>query len=409
MKSKILCLLLSCTLLAQAASSEKGPKPEKVSVIIKDAQTAIKNRTGQAAVQKRILQAAVREDVSNKNRCALYFTAAELDESMNEIENRKAYLGQAYDTAQFFNTLLNMYANLELCDSVDHVPNAKGIAQPRYSKRTATLRGKYRKNILNGGKFYLKKQNTKQALRYFDTYFVYRPDGTDPELDKVVVWAVLCSYDTKQHDKTLFYADRAIDVLDSTRRPIIQEFKTITYKALNNDSLWLDALRTGVRHYPAHDYFFVNLVDYYGQHKMLVDGYNLCDSLIAIYPERELYWYAKSKFALIDEDFDHSIEYADKAISLQPEHADAHYNRAISYLNLALIAQENACTDMRKAQFQKDRQHIQSLYQAAKPSMELVRQHEPNNKERWAAGLYRIYLNLNMGKEFEEIDRLMHQ
>ena len=39
--------------------------------------------------------------------------------------------------------------------------------------------------------------------------------------------------------------------------------------------------------------------------------------------------------------------------------------------------------------------------------MEKYRQLVPDDNARWAPALYRIYLNLNMGKEFEEIDRLM--
>ena len=30
-------------------------------------------------------------------------------------------------------------------------------------------------------------------------------------------------------------------------------------------------------------------------------------------------------------------------------------------------------------------------------------------KDKWGTPLYTIYLNLNMGKEFEEIDRIINQ
>ena len=31
----------------------------------------------------------------------------------------------------------------------------------------------------------------------------------------------------------------------------------------------------------------------------------------------------------------------------------------------------------------------------------------PDEKDKWAPSLYRIYLNLNMGRQFDEIDRLL--
>ena len=39
--------------------------------------------------------------------------------------------------------------------------------------------------------------------------------------------------------------------------------------------------------------------------------------------------------------------------------------------------------------------------------MERYRLLKPEEKDKWAAALYNIYLNLNMGREFQEIDRML--
>lgn len=41
--------------------------------------------------------------------------------------------------------------------------------------------------------------------------------------------------------------------------------------------------------------------------------------------------------------------------------------------------------------------------------MEAYRKLAPDEKQKWAPALYRIYLNLNMGKQFEEIDKIMRK
>jgi tetratricopeptide repeat protein len=41
--------------------------------------------------------------------------------------------------------------------------------------------------------------------------------------------------------------------------------------------------------------------------------------------------------------------------------------------------------------------------------LEEYRKREPQDKDKWAVALYTIYLNLNMGKEFEEIDKLLRK
>ena len=39
--------------------------------------------------------------------------------------------------------------------------------------------------------------------------------------------------------------------------------------------------------------------------------------------------------------------------------------------------------------------------------MEKYREMAPDEVDKWAPALYRIYFNLNMGKQFDEIDKLL--
>ena len=42
------------------------------------------------------------------------------------------------------------------------------------------------------------------------------------------------------------------------------------------------------------------------------------------------------------------------------------------------------------------------------PHYEKVRELKPNEQQMWLNGLYSIYYMLNMGKELEEIEKLMN-
>ncbi len=55
----------------------------------------------------------------------------------------------------------------------------------------------------------------------------------------------------------------------------------------------------------------------------------------------------------------------------------------------------------------KQQKQQQEYYLKAKPYMETYRALRPENKDKWATALYNIYLNLNLGQQFEEIDRLL--
>ena len=134
----------------------------------------------------------------------------------------------------------------------------------------------------------------------------------------------------------------------------------------------------------------------------------LADKLIAQTGGKAIHYYAKSKSYLSEENYDASIACADSAIAIQQDFADAYYNKGIAYLNMAVIAQESSPKDVNHPDYFENKQRVQELYRKARPCMEMVRKLQPESKERWASPLYRIYLNLNLGDEFSEIDKLLN-
>ena len=140
---------------------------------------------------------------------------------------------------------------------------------------------------------------------------------------------------------------------------------------------------------------------------MYKEGLALADSLISIDSQKPLYWFSKSKIELSENNYDKCIEYSDSTILRDSSYIDAYYNKGISFMNQALIRQDGASTNMSDPKFLEDKKAIESLYRKAQPCMEMVRKLEPENIERWGRHLYRIYMYLNRGKEFEEIDKLL--
>ena len=67
----------------------------------------------------------------------------------------------------------------------------------------------------------------------------------------------------------------------------------------------------------------------------------------------------------------------------------------------------NKVLDLEK-DIRKNKKEITEVYRQALPYMERYRALAPEDKNKWAPALYRIYLNLSMGKQFEEIDRIIN-
>lgn len=76
---------------------------------------------------------------------------------------------------------------------------------------------------------------------------------------------------------------------------------------------------------------------------------------------------------------------------------------------MAVISHDSSCKDADNPQYNIDKQKTLDLYRKARPCMEKVRKLQPEMMDRWAPALYRIYLNLNLGEEFVEIDRLLNK
>lgn len=411
-KSYVVLMLCTCLALpcwsANKNKKEKAQKPVKMSALYKAASTAIKNSSGQDGARTNLINALSRPELKDKDKAEIYYTAAKLYESSNSVENRKAYLKQQYDTAMFFNTLLNMYEQLRLCDSVDAIPNAQEKVRLKYSKKTNELRQKHIKNILNGSKFFLRKGDYASAYGYLDAFYTHTNVKRDTLLYRLAYQAALCGYLTNQPKHTLKYIDKAIEAATRGDKPILQEYKVRTYALLKNDSLWVRELHTGVYLYPEYDYFFVNLVDWYNSHRMTKEACELADSLIKIVSaDKAIYWYTKCKMKLLENDYEACIQFADSTIKRDPTFVDAYYNKGISYLNMAVIKKETACNNIHDKKFAEDRKAIQDLYAHAMPCMEKVRELQPDLIDRWGSPLYRIYMNLNKGKEFDEVDKLL--
>lgn len=416
--SIFICLLLSSLLLFPCtlyAKEKKPKKSEKLSTLYKNAKTALKNGSGQDAARNALLGALDNPDLSNRQRAKVYFTAAKLEESLNAVENRKAWLKQPYDTAKFFNKLSDMYAQLRLCDSVDFLPDANGKVHPCMQRKTNALRLKHRQNIYAGAKFYLSKKNYAAAYPFLDNYCTYKGHATkngteqpDTLLKNATLWATLSAFLTDNSLGTVKHADAAIATSDPATAEILYEYKVRSFSKLGNDSAWVAALKQGLLIYPQHDYFFVQLADWYQSLRQFSEERNLADELIRRSGPRAIYYYAKSKSYLSEDDFEACIACADTCISLQQDFADAYYNKGIAYLNMAVIVQETSCKDVNNPQYLEDKQRAQELFRQARPCMEMVRKLQPDRQDRWASPLYRIYLNLNLGDEFNEIDKLLN-
>ena len=392
-------------------------KPVKVKTLISEAKAAIKYSKGQADAEKKLLAVVDREDVTTAQRADIYFMASELQRNINDVENMKIYLKQPYDTLKFFSTIYGMYYYLLKCDNYDREPNFQGVVKFKYRNKSRDLMKAYRNNLLNGGKFMLKHSKYPEAYSYFDMYLRsarHPMFDNDPALSadtlfpRVSYWATVAAYNANEPQKALKYIDKAIDGSNESLRTSLQEYKVRCYEVLKQNDKWLESLEEGARMYPSHDYFFLNLMDEYMDMREYDKALALCDTMLSVVGSRDIYWFAESQIYLTRKQFDETIRTADEALKCDSTMTEALYNKGNAYLNKAVIFAETACNDVRDPKCREDRRQLKHLYDQARVPMELARRLKPEDSKRWALPLYRIYLNLNMGNEFAEMEKILN-
>lgn len=418
MRTYIFYVFLLFFLPVQA--QEKKDKPQQkqtpIKTLLKDARAAIKNNKDQKNKEKTLLEALKRNDLSNREKAEIYFTAAALEHNLNDQENLKAYLKQKYDTVAYYNTMLQASRYALLCDSIDTIADAKGKVSPKFRGKNRELLLLYRPNIYLGGCFFLRKNDYAKTYEYMSMYTDFSKQAllagntklqNDTLLAVTTYYSVLSAYNSKKPQDALRYLDAAISYADSVKSPVLQEYKVRCLESLGRKDEWLEQLNEGIKAYPKHDFFFITLSRHYEEGGKYDMSIALADSMLQNVQDATIYWYCKSLMYLYKEQWLSSAKMAEVVLNHDSTHVNALYNMAVSYVNEAANYALTACNDIRNPKSRTDREYIQELYRKALLPAEKLRSLRPDAVQSWAPLLYRIYLNLNMGNEFSEIEQVI--
>ena len=378
--------------------------------IFKDAATAIKTKRNLRQSLDTLVGYGANDEAPLKERARAYSVATEVCQCMYKVENEKLYLKKSYDTTAFFNAILQMYEFSLRCDSLEQRTDAGVKGKFKYRKSGASLMRTHRTNLLNGGKWHANGKRYAEAFRFFDMYCStdenalcsFRPDTL---YTRVAYRATLCAQAEGNNAGVLQYVDTALTL--GTNGVFLHKYKAAALDAMGDTAAWFAALEDGMRQYPRDTYFFATIMDHLRAQRKYDLAMAYAVEMNAKEPDITLYRYGRCLVNLDTEQWDKCIETADDVLAHDSLYADAWYNKGLSYVKRAIAFESTICLDLRDPQCKKDRAALKSLYNDARTAMERYRALAPDSKDRWAPPLYHIYLNLNMGREFGEIERIL--
>ena len=333
---------------------------------------------------------------------------------IEEERDKKGVLKQPFDTLKAYNSILKMFEYYTKCDDLAQVPNEKGKIKNKYRKANASTILVERPNLINGGIQFFNLDKNKEALQFFATYVESASypmlaeqnlAKTDTLLAQIAYYATLAADRVGDKDAIIKYAPAALDDKDGGK--FAMQLMADAYKAKGDTAAWVKSLEEGILKFPGNDYFFANLVDYYTSSNQASKAMEFADRMLSTDANNKLYLYWKVYLYHNMKEYDNAIEFYKKAIAADPEYAEAYSNVGLVYLMKAQDYADKATTDINDPKYAEAQATVKKFYEEAKPFYEKARALKPDQKDLWLQGLYRVYYNLNMGPEFEEIDKMM--
>ena len=393
MKIKRITITIGCILLSVVCVAQRRQ--------IVDARTILKSGKNLDKAEK--LMTDLLKDSANLENPRIYDVWLEAVEKQYGQLNEKMYKKEKIDTVQLFTLTKRMFTIAERLDSLDMLPDKKGKVNLQYRKANSEKLMTYRPNLFFGGAYYVRKSEFDKAFDLFETYIDCSQQplfeaqdlmNTDTRMGEAAYWASYSGYRMNDPVKTLRYIELA-------RRDTAKLESTLLYAAeawrmLNDETQYQTILWEGFRLNPHSSYFFPRLIDSYTARGNYEQGLAVANEALKSDSLNQLFLFAKSTMQLNLGQYADCLMTSEQLINMNCEMADAYYNAGTACLNIIL-----------KMDSRNHKKQIKRMYQRALPYMEAYRRLAPQEKDRWAPALYRIYFNLNMGKQFDEIDKLL--
>lgn len=332
-------------------------------------------------------------------------------ENVNEL----LYLKQLKDTAGMFDVLRKMFIAYEAMDSVDATPDKKGVVKIKHRTRNAEFLDKFRPNLYKAGMYFMRNRNMKNAYVFMDTYLDCHVQPlfsnmkyaeNDTVAAEAAQWAVVAAHREKNYEGVRKYGEWALRY-----EPKAQHTLAVLYEDYLEQGDTLKAisyLRKGFNEHPEYRYFFPRLVDYYVSVNQLDTVCDIVNAACELEPGNLFYRLARNTIQLNMGEYDQCIELGDSLIHNNDKMADAYLNVGKAYFNKALLCDKNTVAITKKDIWAK-RVAVNALYEKAMPYIEKYRRQRPRQQKQWGPMLYTIYLNLNIGEKFDEIDNILKQ
>lgn len=345
-----------------------------------------------------------------------WYVAGQVEDAQFNAESAKLYLGQQPNEPVMYEALSQSLPYFLKAYDLDQQPNEKGKVKPKYAKSIKTTLAANHIYYLNGGAYYFDQREYKKACDFFDQYVeianlpFFANEKVSARDSNFMIVQFYAAVSSTQVGDSEFAIKNLLRAKDSPFRQYdIYQYLCYEY-AQQKDTVNLErTLEEGIKVFPDSSNFILELINLYIASNRNDKSIELLNDVIARDPNnQQLYHAMGSVYERGLKDFEQAETYYKKAVDIAPENTVALSNLGRIYYNQGVnkLGEANLISDAR--QYAEEKAVAKEFFLKALPYFKKAHDNEPSEMEYMIA-LRGIYYNLDMGKEFDEIDAIMNK
>ncbi|MDR2138916.1 MAG: hypothetical protein LBP50_05155 [Tannerella sp.] len=356
------------------------------------------------------------ENPETVNEARTWYVAAQIEDAQFTAENTKQIMGQQPNEPVMYDALQNSLPYFLKAYELDQRPNEKGKVKPKYAK---SIKGALSANhvyFMNGGIYYFEKGEYKKACDFWEQYLQVadlpfiadeKKPATEKDSSYMSIQFYLSVAATQVNDSK--YAIQNLERAKNTpyRQSDVYQYLYGEYQILKDTANMQKTLEEGYALFPDTSFFVLYLINLYIHQNENEKAVGLLTKAIEKDPDNvDLYQAMGSVYESGLKDYDKAEIYYKRAAELDSENPVMLSNIGRIYYNQAVnkLGEANLISDA--AKYNEEKGRAKDLFRKALPYFQKAYEKDPASVEYMTA-LRGIYYNLDMGKEFDEIDAKM--
>ncbi|MDD2436425.1 MAG: tetratricopeptide repeat protein [Massilibacteroides sp.] len=381
---------------------------------VKEAESLAKGNKDFAEARTLIKGALDNPETNNDPKT--WFVAGFVEDQQFSAERAKQILGQQPNEPVMYESLGSILPYFLKAYELDQQPDGKGKVKPKYTKDIKSILSANHVYYINGGAYYFDQRDYKKAYDFFEQYLqisdlpMFQGEKVaerDSNFMTVQFFSAVAATQLGDSQKAVAALERAKNT--EYRQNDVYQYLCYEYEQAKDSVNFEKTLEEGLAKFPEEKYYLLSLINTYIYSNRNEKAIEFLSTAISKEPDNaQLYDVMGRVYETGLKDYVGAEKYFVKASELDPENADILSNLGRVYYNQGVNKQGEANLINDNKLYQEELAKAKDYFKKALPYFEKAHQLKPENTEFMTA-LRGIYYNLDMGKEFEEMDAKLNK